>query len=612
MKQFHCLTYSTSVFLLQNSEYKYCTLKSLYNSYSDNIVYTLNNTQEEIDISNENIYVDNNGEWTKALKIIRHKRNPESPMVYIRSTNGYGLSLQDNHPIAIKLDNNYIFKKPKDVNIKRDKFCISNANIWQEDKHNPFIDGYLLGAFLGDGYVQPGKIYKDHRIYSCITFVAFKDVYENKIRNKCIDILTKDGFNPKVTDIRINIYSANLAKKLNKECDKHAWNKHLPSDFIYYTDETLCKILCGVIDTDGYIETIKDYKYIRIEMVSEALINQLALICKKFNLKHGIRVSNLNSPSGKKYNHKHQSYILSIYVSPDKLDIFKESIKCKLLNTREVQKRNHIYDETVNYYKPIFFNDDEDYVYDLETEAHQFSANGILIHNTGGAAEILYISKEAPQMVPYITQENNNLIAKKDIKITVYNYEQETTDTVTAKEFTIEDSDGEIVKVNFRKDIVFNTLIATTTDLNSDGDTGTLQYQEGDTIGEISATATDTSSAVLVMQKVLNHASDYENPDDMVLELYSIFGQAIPLIFFEVLVSQIIRDPDKLYYPYRYSNMTKPPKFLGIKQVPGQESVKRGIMFERILDVITNSILQGDNANKDPRVTSALENLFDL
>ena len=114
------------------------------------------------------------------------------------------------------------------------------------------------------------------------------------------------------------------------------------------------------------------------------------------------------------------------------------------------------------------------------------------------------------------------------------------------------------------------------------------------------------------MQKVLNHASDYENPDDMVVELYSIFGQSIPLIFFEVLVSQIIRDPDKLYYPYRYSSMSKPPKFVGIKQVAGLESSKRGIMFERILDVITNSILQGDIANKDPRVTSDLEDLFDL
>ena len=54
--------------------------------------------------------------------------------------------------------------------------------------------------------------------------------------------------------------------------------------------------------------------------------------------------------------------------------------------------------------------------------------------------------------------------------------------------------------------------------------------------------------------------------------------------------------------------MNEAPKFVGIKSVASLESPTRGIMFERLLDTITNSVLIGDT--KDERLKSDLEELF--
>ena len=84
------------------------------------------------------------------------------------------------------------------------------------------------------------------------------------------------------------------------------------------------------------------------------------------------------------------------------------------------------------------------------------------------------------------------------------------------------------------------------------------------------------------------------------------------MLFFEVLVSQIMRDPDRLYYPYRYSDMKKKPFFASIKAVPGMESETRGLMFERVLDVVSNTVLRDEYNSNDERTVGDIESLFKL
>ena len=248
-------------------------------------------------------------------------------------------------------------------------------------------------------------------------------------------------------------------------------------------------------------------------------------------------------------------------------------------------------------------------LYDFTTEAHKLSANGIYLTNTGGASSVLYLAKEAPQLQGIIGQENNSLTALQDIKIKVLDYDSPTVDTYVSRDFTVYDSNNNVYEVHFKGDIEFNALMASNVK-EDDGDIW-LVYSSGDTIGEISSQATDTTNAVKTVQRIMTHSYQSESPEDLVLELYEIFNQKIQLLHFEMLVSQLMRDPKKIYYPYRYGSMTEKPTFVSIKSVPGIESSKRGIMFERILDTVTNSILNGTE-DDDKRVKSDLESLFDI
>ena len=232
--------------------------------------------------------------------------------------------------------------------------------------------------------------------------------------------------------------------------------------------------------------------------------------------------------------------------------------------------------------------------------------------HTGGAASVLYLSKEAPQLQGIINQENNDLIALKNIIIRVIEYVSDTTDIYSSKDFQVIDAETrETIDVEFSGLINFSGLMAR--NVKESGEDVILTYEAGDTIGEIDAQATDTTNAVKTVQRILNKTNQFENGTDLVIELYDIFKNSakIPLIHFEILASQLMRDPDKPYYPYRYGPMTEEPKMVGIKQVPGIESPKRGIMFERILDVVTNQILAPDSG-KEERVKSDLELLFDI
>ena len=627
MKQFHCLSGQTLVYMnnKDTNEYGVHTLYDLFDKRKDKVVYTLNNTQQEIDVSSENLYTDNNGEWTKVLKIIRHKRNPTSKMVWLKTYNNHSLITQDNHRVFIKHDNGEIeLVEPKNIKIDKDSIIISPKYraIWQEEKKDCFMDGYLLGCMLGDGSVTISKMTKSKpfKRQDGLKIAAQVGVYNNKIRNKIIDIVKSTIKEPKFDKTGIFIYSVPLANEYLSKCGKYSQVKHLPPEFIYYDDETLSKILCGLIDTDGCIKfknrKSRDISNIEILSNNEGLLSSIAYILDKFNIKYNKlapHYSGKNTFKNKRnYRLNYQMYRISIMPTNDQLKYFNHSVKCEGCKVSINRVFNLKNDSRIKCVKSILFRDDLDeysYVYDFTTEVHKLSVNGISTINTGGASSVLYLAKEAPQLQGIIGQENNSLTALQDIKIKVLDYDSPTVDTYVSRDFIVYDSNNNVYEVHFKGDIEFNALMASNIK-EDDGDIW-LVYSSGDTIGEISSQATDTTNAVKTVQRIMTHSYQSESPEDLVLELYEIFNQKIQLLHFEMLVSQLMRDPKKIYYPYRYGSMTEKPTFVSIKSVPGIESSKRGIMFERILDTVTNSILNGTE-DDDKRVKSDLESLFDI
>lgn len=622
MKQFHCFSGGNTVFVKINNNPQEHTFWSLFERYENREkLITNNGLQEEINLSSDNILVKSGDSWAKVRKIIRHRQNPSSPMSFLRTGDMHFLVLQDNHPVFA----GGTFREPRDIIINKDRGRVSDfSSFWQNEKRDCFVEPYVLGVFLGDGCL----IRKAEKRGRVIRGIEFSLPVKNKLdmREKLQPILSKYVRRTLRSDDRVvHVFSSKLGKDFFDNCGYYSRQKHFPYDYMFYSDETLAEILCGFVDADGSVilgekngrEFVESVKF---ESVNFTILSQVGRVCDKLGIFYSITPKNMMSPSiqNNMSRFSRQIFVMNMYVSQENINaFFGASLKLSgktASDRRSCSNRTDVFDKLT-----VLFQDRDEYVYDLETENETLDVNGILAHNTGGAASVLYITKEAPQMVEYVNQENNNLVAKKRIRIRAFNYLSENVEIVSSSDFAIQglDESGNTtsdVAVKFPADIEFSTLAATNVKMNEDDGVASMDYEEGDVIGAISSRATDTSSSVLILQSIFNHANRFSTGDDLVLELFEIFklSEKIPLIFFEVLVSQIIRDPDKKYYPYRYGPMTKPPFFSGIKQVPGLESPKRGIMFERILDVVTNSVLQGDSSNTDKRVSSDLEDLFDI
>lgn len=223
----------------------------------------------------------------------------------------------------------------------------------------------------------------------------------------------------------------------------------------------------------------------------------------------------------------------------------------------------------------------------------------------------MYLNTEAPETEEYISQDGFDLTSLKPLKIKIFNPTTDTENTYSARDFAIIDSNGEDFRINFSAIINFDGLAAS--NVTEDGKDVILEFEEGSVIGDIDSAAADVTSATMMLQSIMDHADSYETPEQMVMELYETFklASSIPLIYLEMIVSQIIRDSQHPSKPYRLGSMNDDPKFVGIKRVAALENPTRGIMFERISDVLINNVIDGDESNTK-RMGSDLEDLFRL
>lgn len=360
MKTFHCLSASTSVFLNTKNGKSLQTLGSIFEKYEDKKILTLNGTQEEIDLSNEDIKVDNNGKWTRALKIIRHKRNPDSQMIYLRTKSGKGITLQDNHPIAVKNEKgSYIFKEPKSLVIKQDKLVESKTIIWQHKKKPCFEDAYTLGYYLV------------------------------------------------------------------KDC-----TSHFPEEYVYYSDVDLSKLLCGLIDSNSCIQT-KGSKIssITFKISNEAIVNGICRILERFELRYDVKTECLDKVMMTGQECKSgMSYVLTLYPKERHEIYLQHSIKCTGFEYYTVKGPDfHTLDSLLVYVGEATIKDETDYVYDLMTEDHQYSANGILVHNTAGAVSVVIpdLIQQALDNNPNLTKDEMNKYFKQEGYQLKFNVNQE-------------------------------------------------------------------------------------------------------------------------------------------------------------------------------------------
>ena len=467
--------------------------------------------------------------WTNVVKLIRHKKMPGTAVRMLATKTGRFTITQDNHPHMLKRLN--------------------------ETEYNPTIletDRMLCKQYTVD--------------------TSLPEIF--------------DDTHPVTPKIDAYMLGMAVSKNLTipVECGgADIADVHLPFDFIRYTDADLAQILCGVIDGGGTHVYYENEPVICISSLSSALIHQVSLIAEHFGIRVSVETTYSIRPSVK------QGYILTLYPQPSHKYLFNRST---LMQTYEYTQHENRLIPIIRSYDRINFNNDE-YLYDATTETGTLTVNGIWTHNTGGAAKVYYIKQDLPEIEEFLFQEGLDLTAKKEISIEVIDAVMENVSTIVGRTFSISAKNNQKTSFETSVNIEFNTESATFTE--HVGSTYRMLYQAGTPIGGIESTATDVTSAVLNLQAMLNKTSDIETPELLVQELYDILKIAvkIPFIYLEMVISQLIRDPDHIQFPYRLGSMKKPATHIGIKTVAGIENPIRGILFEHVTDVIINTVLGG-------------------
>jgi len=233
---------------------------------------------------------------------------------------------------------------------------------------------WFYGFMLGDGYVRIRSSNNGSSVHAC----AFDDEDESRLI-KIVE--SKFGVTPGKTfdGGTINWYSTTLANTLtDMGFSGKAHEKTVP-DWVFSLPKHLrISLLRGYADSDGHYQSDTD---IRVEAVSKDLVEGLYYLA----MTSGMRVSNIysrhRSPPekiGSKYvNTSRRSYRFSFNLKEENRPTL---VRCHSTNTPDIGP--NFFAASVKKVESVGVED----VYDIEVEdTHNFIADGVVVHNSGGA-----------------------------------------------------------------------------------------------------------------------------------------------------------------------------------------------------------------------------------
>lgn len=140
----------------------------------------------------------------------------------------------------------------------RVKYSIEGLSSAVEYNHqNLPIDPYVLGAWLGDGYAESGRV--------CGADFEVRDEINRRI--PITHEFQKNGFYTwSIKDLNSKIRKMDLKN-----------NKHIPDEYIFSSVQQRLDLLSGVVDTDGYVQK---NGLITIEMTNKQVVDSLhTIVC---------------------------------------------------------------------------------------------------------------------------------------------------------------------------------------------------------------------------------------------------------------------------------------------------------------------------------------------
>lgn len=351
-----------------------------------------------------------NGKSISKEPITWIKPPAKKPCYRITTTGNNVIECSDDHPFLTSSPSNKhksTFSRAEDLKIGEHLYMSYEVPIFGNTKNK---DARLLGLLIGDGY--NGKCGSEIALEGEDVYNYLNNNYEIKVMKQ---FQTKKGTQYR----RAYITGSGAITREAGINELVSTDKRFPKNIYEYDKESLCELIGGYFDADGYVQLTKNNIKIRIVSISYQLIQDLKFNLLKLGIDCSISSSKREEICFEKYNHK-KSWEICIAKIEDVLK-FKDNIK--LLSQDKQASLNRVIDflnkgklnrnatiksfrQTING-KGDFFLDKtnlenlrrtsvksieyigEKDVYNLTAgTTNTYLANGFVTHNTAGNEEL--------------------------------------------------------------------------------------------------------------------------------------------------------------------------------------------------------------------------------
>lgn len=386
-------------------------IKTLINEFDLNKTYSnYQGDWEYVDISDKNIQVlEDKGKFVKINKLMRRKYN--DTIYELTTKSGKKIKCSKDHIFKVMYKGRSLEVKAKDLQQYDTVFSTRVYNLNIDKTSADYKRGQFIGIVVGDGRITQQYTTKIAINYQQTFISDWITKYVKETYNKDISLNKGHGC------YDLNINSIDILNDIKKDIvGNNAYDRNVD-----FNDKSL-DYIAGFLD--GYLVTNGAYNGgLTITSVNKKLIENVKNVCNYFN----VNASNIRLTTKGGYNPDYKGYALQIGCQMLKyLDLMQykttQSPKWKrytnhkstldqtaffgyqaFKNSYDIHTGNKVrsfngakfdkYEKNLDVIVDIqqLPNDDE-YVYEIETESHWYSVNGLLTHNCAIGSLFLDIS----------------------------------------------------------------------------------------------------------------------------------------------------------------------------------------------------------------------------
>lgn len=333
---------------------------------------------EDVKVGDEIIgveeFVSQKGQKRKTVKskVLKTFVHVEDELLRIKTSNNKEVTCTPNHPFLVEgygKNHSRNFRKIQDVKIGYDLFSTYYYPIDIDYNSKQYNLGYLVGAWTGDGHIGHCIDGNGHHMYTC-RYVTL----DEEINDKTYEV-TKPYCDVYRLDFAVGDKDVRSSVRSGKEETYSILNKIINENLkINNSIEYACGFLSGFYDAEGHID--KERKTIRICNTNIRYIEEVERCLDMLNIEH-----TREKVSGEdKKTHKLTVYNVRVkgnggwsnFLRLVRPHCIRKGLEAHIFDVPQYDKTHLIKAEYVY---------EKQYVYNLETDCHTYTANDLIVHN---------------------------------------------------------------------------------------------------------------------------------------------------------------------------------------------------------------------------------------